>query len=702
MNIHNDDINDINDINNINDESSDFLFNNFLNNSSSISYVASGAGGIGLEVVNPENQTYNILSTNNENVVCSKVFIKLIVISDVYPNKKFINNSYSTITDLVQVTLYSSSSTQFIKEVNIQNVIYKKSNSGLESICPPIINAQIHDNNQAKQLIDLLIEKPENNHNFVKNNLLSEVKEKFENNSNFQLGIIAMGFTENYISLHKALIKYPKKKIFFQKLAVYELLRLYNLGYLHGDFSLANILINHDYIYTGQNSEQDKGRAMLIDFGASFPVPTNNNTDLSIREKIDIMLDTPVLYLNNIIPRTYGRKPNNWSWLDNLNNGTALNNMPQLIDTINTYNKVMISMVEEKYPTIYQAVRDFNNDLDYIYVGGNEPTIFKLPLTTSINGNTIKNKNNDIAGLEKIFNPNNYNIQEVGKKYLHTLQMGQESIIQFKNREQKMKKGGKRKTKKFKKTRKSKRKARSKKGGVKTPRRETLTTHKYSRDKRSPKIDRNALLAELLFAVYDHKKDNKESLNRAFPKKYYPDERLRNMPSEEQKEIYDQWRNKEANKRKEQRDRKKISKKKEIDVANILVQWSKKKQSPQSKQIPKQSLNEELQTILDNMNTRSLASNDTEDDIDILSSGTVIDTDSEDDSPPPSRQPFPSHFSPLPIHYSSQPSRPLIRRSQQNQNLCTLQNCSGGKKKTRINKRKQKKCKNKLKRKTHK
>ena len=306
-------------------------------------------------------------------------------------------------------------------------------------------------------MIDLLIEKPDNNRYSIKNRLLDEVKEKFENNSNFHLGIIAMGFTENYISLHKALRRYPEKKDFFQSLAVYELLRLYDLGYIHGDFSTANILINPNYIYNGKISEQHKGRAMLIDFGASFPVPTNNNTDLSIREKINIMLDTPVSYLSNIIPRTYGRKPNNWSWLDNLNNGTALNDMPQLIDTINTYNKVMISMVELKYPAIYQAVRDYNNDLDFIYVGGNQ-VVFNLPLLTEnkkSNHNikqykSLKNKNSD-SELDKVFNPNNFNIQEVGKKYLHTLQMGGESIMRLK--QQKKKKGGKRKSRRNKRKR---------------------------------------------------------------------------------------------------------------------------------------------------------------------------------------------------------------------------------------------------------
>ena len=103
--------------------------------------------------------------------------------------------------------------------------------------------------------------------------------------------------------------------------------------------------------------------------------------------------------------------------------------------------------------------------------------------------------------------------------------------------------GGKRKTKKSKKSKRKNRKTRSKKGGVK------MTKPKNSREKANPTKDRKELLAELLFAVYDPIKDNKPSLNRAFPKTYYPEERIRNMSSEEQKERYRQWRNKEADTR---------------------------------------------------------------------------------------------------------------------------------------------------------
>jgi len=412
-------------------EDSNSLFNDFLSNSSSISYVASGAGGIGLEVLNIDNKTYNILSTNNANVVCSKLFIKILPISNVEPIKEIIRYS--------SVSVYSSLSTQFIDEVNLQNKIYKISNFGLEAICPPIINAQIHDNDITEKFIDLLIEKPDNNSGSIKNGLLSTLKERIKNNSDIRLGVIAMGFTENYMTLHNAMKTYPKVRTdYFKKLAVYELIRLYDLGYLHGDFSLSNILINPDYIYTGKTGENDKGRAMLIDFGASFSVPRTNGTVLSIKDKINVMLDTPVPYLNNIIPRTFSS--NNWTWLVSFSSILLLPDIlamiTKLFSRIGSHNRIMITMIKLEYPDIYNQIIEYNNDLDYIYVGGNA-SVFKLPFTE--NGNTtvyngpskiINNDTeerdidkNDIDEMKAIFNPRNLDIKSIGNKYLHTLKL---------------------------------------------------------------------------------------------------------------------------------------------------------------------------------------------------------------------------------------------------------------------------------------
>jgi len=177
---------------------------------------------------------------------------------------------------------------------------------------------------------------------------------------------------------------------------------------------------------------------------------------------------------------------------------------------------------------------------------------------------------------------------------------------------------------------------------------------------------------------------------------------------------YNDWRDYEATVRKNMRHgnmnynipnkplKKPTRGKDEKEVADILFQMSNKKSNK------KQSSTKELQTLLDNMDTQSLASNDTLDDInDTLSRGTLIDdTDTEDDSPP-SRQPFRSQSSspsqplsipsPIPSPISlSLPSSfslpllpPSLRRSQNNPNpSCSLKDCDGGKRKTRKNKRK--------------
>ena len=57
-------------------------FYTFLQNSN-ISYVGAGSSGLGLQLLNTENSNYKVLTTNNENVVCSKLFLKLVPIFNV-------------------------------------------------------------------------------------------------------------------------------------------------------------------------------------------------------------------------------------------------------------------------------------------------------------------------------------------------------------------------------------------------------------------------------------------------------------------------------------------------------------------------------------------------------------------------------------------------------------------------------------------
>jgi hypothetical protein len=55
------------------------VFYGFLN-SSKINYIGAGSSGLGVLASNTTNDSYKILTTNNENVVCSKLFVKIVPI----------------------------------------------------------------------------------------------------------------------------------------------------------------------------------------------------------------------------------------------------------------------------------------------------------------------------------------------------------------------------------------------------------------------------------------------------------------------------------------------------------------------------------------------------------------------------------------------------------------------------------------------
>ena len=55
-------------------------------------------------------------------------------------------------------------------------------------------------------------------------------------------------------------------------------------------------------------------------------------------------------------------------------------------------------MIKSEYPDIYKQMIEYNNDLDYIYVGGNDSGF------------------NDIAKMKAIFNAANLDIKSIGKR----------------------------------------------------------------------------------------------------------------------------------------------------------------------------------------------------------------------------------------------------------------------------------------------
>jgi hypothetical protein len=398
------------------------VFYEFLNNSV-ISYVGAGSSGLGLLSTNTINDSYKILTTNNENVVCSKIFIKLVPISGAFKKPKF----KLSIPDIYPALISSSTEFDFWNEVNIQTNIYKETNEGLEAVCPPIVYSESLDNDKSMELLNSLFLLPYSSYDHdMSTDPIFELYNRYKNDPTLKIGIIGMGFTEGYNSLF-AMFRdnHPNITKYFD-LAIYELLRLYVVGYLHGDISLANIMINTDYNYTGTNS----GRAMLIDFGMAFD------------HEYEDMPDIPVILQRMRTTRTpfTGLTPmehENYKWFANYT--TNIENVTRairrLITSITSHNEKMIDMIATTYPDVLAQIRTYNSNSQYknIFYGGlKNVTQLEDVITPDYKMLDVKpvSKSKMLSMIEfnHIFNPKNLDIPLLLDAYLHTLNLGEQTI----------------------------------------------------------------------------------------------------------------------------------------------------------------------------------------------------------------------------------------------------------------------------------
>jgi hypothetical protein len=420
------------------------VFYEFIN-SSVISYVGAGSSGLGLLSSNPTNDSYKILTTNNENVVCSQMFIKIVPI---YADKSFQPQFDLHIRKMDHwADIFSSEESEFWNEVRIQNEIYKKTNDNLEPICPPIVFSECLDNATSTALLDMLFD------NLDKSDIPADLfrvmmaddplnkiatKLKLPRYHRIKLGIIGMGFTKGYQSLHSVVRgKDAAEKQPYLDLAIYELLRLYSIGYLHGDFSQENIMVNPTYNYTGTNS----GRAMIIDFGMTFK---HNEPDVDILRILERMRDTRVPFIG-IAPTQH----RNYNWFINYINTYRT----RLVDSLNAlrqsvldHSTAMIHMIRTTYPDLLAQIRAYNKTigLENIFHGGfkNASQIEDVITPAYIQHNMLdvknvpmykpvsKSKSNTLSMIEfnDIFNPNNLDIPQLLDAYLRTLNLGEKSI----------------------------------------------------------------------------------------------------------------------------------------------------------------------------------------------------------------------------------------------------------------------------------
>jgi len=228
-------------------------FNKFMENST-LEFFSSGSTGMIFKATNPIDEKQYV---NESGSKVSTIIFKLIFIEEQYTELLLNSKSYGIVTE-----------TSFKNELNIQNEIHNKSagnNNYIESICPTIIYSEIIENPKTTDFVDYLLEKI-----YIDSygaELLRLIKDKTERYNTLRIGVIAMEYADGYFRLHDLLNK-GENKAYILMMAFYLLIKLYNLGYTHGDHHGGNILINIK-----------DSKSMIIDFGKTQKITNNMYVD---------------------------------------------------------------------------------------------------------------------------------------------------------------------------------------------------------------------------------------------------------------------------------------------------------------------------------------------------------------------------------------------------------------------------------------
>lgn len=453
---------------------------------SDISYFNQGVYGIGYKV-NIRDITkseYNILSLNNtgESIKCGQLFVKLVPIfdSDLDVGHELIKRT---------IDMYPTSSKDFLNEIKIQSDVYKKTNENLEAVCPPIVYSNIVNNTEtasrALNLLSVMIKQMPNDENKV---FLETMKDLYKENRQLKLGIIAMSFAENYDTLQNVLRNTNNmgRQALYKYLAVYELLRLYDIGYMHGDYHTGNILINTNYKYSDLNDNLYLGRALIIDYGLAF----------KNKHKTDDIAITPSVKLHIMAQEKHPQTSQNaytwdsYKWLIHfIETEPGLNNNYQVLkDSITNFQDQMIVKINENYPGVITQIRGINETAyrKNVIKGGRalydtQPQPL-LKINNIVSPSKMTTKTTDIkqedslffkvnkdampvistAEFQELFNPSNLNMTDIVTNYENTLRDGVLILLTDDNTQTSKGKtiGGKNKKRSMRKTKKSRRKIR--------------------------------------------------------------------------------------------------------------------------------------------------------------------------------------------------------------------------------------------------
>ena len=298
---------------------------------------------------------YLITRSNYLNSPVYSILVKICYIDDEVINEEDVNeevvnegvvNGYTN--PELEIKLNKCNSEEFYNEIFIQCNIFKESlDRYLEPICPSIVYSKLYDNKiESRDLIRLLFVNVRDD-NLQLKLIIKSMHKCFVDESLFKLGLIVMEYMDGFVPLSSI----KPKNDFYDRLAIFELWRLYNLPqrYLHGDPHKDNFMVNPDYDYINGI----KGRVIIIDFGATFSIECPNV--IAHNSIASIIL----LSLNNPSP--------NWAENFNMRRFSAY----KWLHNMETTNTISLSDIYERREQAKQEFVERNNpesaDIERIY-----------------------------------------------------------------------------------------------------------------------------------------------------------------------------------------------------------------------------------------------------------------------------------------------------------------------------------------------
>jgi hypothetical protein len=379
--------------------SAENAFDYFIDNLKTIKLITHETkGGILFKLdLNESVETpYFITRSNYPNKPVYSILIKVCYINDSVDAPAYTNPDLG-------IALHTCDTEDFYNEIIIQCNIFKGSlDKYLEPICPSIIHSKLYDVEQTDPLIKLLFQ---NSHSIKEMTFLKSMHKCFVNDGVFKLGLIAMEYMDGFIPLDDI---NPKNDL-YDKLAIFELWRLYNLPqrYLHGDPHKYNFMVDPNYDYINGI----KGRVIIIDFGATFEHEGGNiikNNSISTIISLSLNNPSPIWDFNI-------REFPSYKWLCNI----EMNEISELLE-IYELRKIEKQLFSEHVITLTNG-----NIYNHSFSGGTKNYLNSKIFTSKFIAKYIEDEKINANEMIK------YIKNEKVKKYIKDEQINVNKIIEY-------------------------------------------------------------------------------------------------------------------------------------------------------------------------------------------------------------------------------------------------------------------------------